>query len=325
MRNLVAYDCTMKALSYALILPVTFVVVSAAQERAGGPPPQAATAPLVKEGATVKLAPHSYAIPDDNAVLVPNVGIVVGSRATLVIDPGMGRRNGEAVLREAQKLRNNAEMYVATTHYHVEHTLGYLGLPNARYVNSKTQEAEFAEEWQRQARLFASRGPAFAELLNTANGRTADVTFDREHTLDLGGVTVRMIVVGPTHTRGDTIFFVEGDSVLYAGDVVMNESFVAANESSSMKAWLAAYDLLEMMGPKAIVPAHGKLGDGTLIPTNRAFMRQIQERAHALKAQGRSVDEVADIVQKEMRARYPTFARANGAAGAARAAYKEAS
>ena len=162
-------------------------------------------------------------------------------------------------------------------------------------------------------------------MLQGATGRKADITFDREHTLDLGGVRVRMLVVGPTHTRGDTIFFVEGDNVLYAGDVVMNESFVAANQNSSMKAWLAAFDALEKMRPKVIVPAHGKLGDGSLIATNRAFMQEIQSRVRALKAQGRSIDEVADTVQKEMQAKHPTFARFNGVAGAARAAYNEAS
>ncbi len=52
--------------------------------------------PIVKENVTVKLAPHTYAIPDGNVGLVPNVGIIVGSRATLVIDPGLGKRNGEA-------------------------------------------------------------------------------------------------------------------------------------------------------------------------------------------------------------------------------------
>ena len=51
--------------------------------------------PLVKENATVKLAAHTYVIPDGNVGLVPNVGIIVGSRGTLVIDPGLGRRNGE--------------------------------------------------------------------------------------------------------------------------------------------------------------------------------------------------------------------------------------
>jgi hypothetical protein len=39
---------------------------------------QRGTAPalLVKENATVKLAAHTYVIPDGNVPLVPNVGIV---------------------------------------------------------------------------------------------------------------------------------------------------------------------------------------------------------------------------------------------------------
>jgi hypothetical protein len=39
--------------------------------------------PLVKDGVTVKAADHTFVIPDGNVGLVPNVGIVVGARATL--------------------------------------------------------------------------------------------------------------------------------------------------------------------------------------------------------------------------------------------------
>ena len=81
-----------------------------------------------------------------------------------------------------------------------------------------------------------------------------------------------MLVVGPTHTRGDTGFFVEGDGVLFAGDVVMNNSFLAANQTSSVKAWLAAFDAFEAMKPRTVVPAHGAVGAGSLIPTQRTIM-----------------------------------------------------
>ena len=99
-------------------------------------------------------------------------------------------------------------------------------------------------------KTFSGRSPMTAELLKDAVGRKADITFERDHILDLGGVRVRFLVVGPTHTRGDTGFFVEGDSVLFSGDVVMNNSFLAANQASSMKAWLAAFDAFEAMKPE---------------------------------------------------------------------------
>jgi glyoxylase-like metal-dependent hydrolase (beta-lactamase superfamily II) len=287
-----------------------------------GPAPD----PIVKEGTTVKLGDHTWAIPDAGVGGVPNVGIIVGTRGTLVIDPGMGRRNGEIVLREVAKVSRNSELFIATTHYHPEHTTGYVAFPaTAKYVNSRTQETEFVESGAGMIQTFASRSAFQTDLLKDAQRRVADITFDKDYLLDLGGVRVRFLMVGPTHTKGDTGFFVEGDNVLFAGDVVMNQSFVAANATtSSVRAWLAAFDAFEAMRPRTIVPAHGQIGDGTLIPTLRAVMVDVQTKARAMKAQGRSVDEVATALQAEVQAKYPMWARLNGVGAAARVAFNEA-
>jgi glyoxylase-like metal-dependent hydrolase (beta-lactamase superfamily II) len=296
-------------------------VLSSAVLAQRGPAPD----PLIKENATVKLASHTYVIPDDNVSLVPNVGIVVGARATLVIDPGLGRRNGETVLREVAKVSKNTELYIASTHFHAEHTTGYTAFPaSAKYVNSTVQEAEFEEGGMKMVQVFSGRSATTAELLKGAARRPAAITFERNYTLDLGGVRVRFVVVGPTHTRGDTAFFVDRDNVLFAGDVVMNNSFLAATAASSMKAWLAAFDTLEALKPQTIVPAHGAVGPGAIIATNRGIMQGVQTRARAMKSEGRTADETATAVQAEFQAQYPGWPRANGLAAAARSAYAEA-
>jgi glyoxylase-like metal-dependent hydrolase (beta-lactamase superfamily II) len=306
--------------SAVLVLAWCVLTPSAMAQR--GPAP----APIIKEGATVKLGTYTYAIPDGGVGGIPNVGIVVGNRATLVIDPGMGRRNGEIVLREVAKVSRHTEVYIASTHFRVEHTTGYVAFPaTARYVNSRVQEAEFAESGMDMVQRFAGRGGAQAELLKDAQRRVADITFDRDYALDLGGVRVRFLVVGPTHTKGDTGFFVEGDNVLFAGDVVMNQSFVAANAmTSSVKAWLAAFDTFGALNPKTIVPAHGVIGDGSSIGTLRAVMMDIQTKTRAMKAQGRTIDDIAMALQAEVQAKYPMWARLNGVGNAARVAYNEA-
>lgn len=281
--------------------------------------------PLVQENATTKVGPHTWVIPDDNVPLVPNVGIVVGTDATLVIDPGLGRRNGDRVLREVAKVSSTRQLFVASTHFHPEHTTGYLAFPpTARYVNSVVQETEWDENGMQMVQAFSKRSPLTMELLKGATRRTADITYERDYTLDLGGVTVRMLVVGPTHTRGDTGFFVEQDRVLFAGDVVMNESFLAASGVTSMKAWLSAFDAFEAWEPTTVVPAHGATGDVGLIADNRAIMLDIQSRARELKAEGRSIEEVAKVVSSELTAKHPDRPRVNGIAAAARAAFNEA-
>ena len=304
--------------SFALAVTCCLLVVSRAQAQRGPAPD-----PLVRENTTVKIADHTYVIPDGNVGLVPNVGIIVGSRATLVIDPGLGRRNGEAVLREVAKVSNNTEVFIASTHFHAEHTTGYLAFPAAaKYINSKVQEAEFAEGGLAQIKTFSGRSPLTAELLKDATARKADITFDRDYALDLGGVRVRFLVVGPTHTRGDTGVFVEGDDVLFAGDVVMNESFLAAGPGSSMKAWLAAFDTFDALSPRTVVPAHGAVGPGTLIAANRKIVTAVRDRALALKADGRTIDDVATTVQAEFQGQHPAWPRATGLAALARSAYE---
>ena len=140
--------------------------------------------PIVKENVTVKVAPHTYVIPDGNVGLVPNVGIIVGTRATLVIDPGLGKRNGEAVLREVAKVSKNTELFVASTHFHAEHTTGIMAFPStAKYLSSTIQEEEFARAGAAQIKTFSGRSPMTAELLKDATLRKADITFERDYLL----------------------------------------------------------------------------------------------------------------------------------------------
>src|SRR5579864_3172703 len=72
---------------------------------------------IVLEGKDLKqLTPHVWAIFGN-----PNIGIVVGSKGTLVVDTGLGKRNGATVDAVVEKLRKGGKLYVATTHFHPEH------------------------------------------------------------------------------------------------------------------------------------------------------------------------------------------------------------
>ncbi|MEP7118147.1 MAG: MBL fold metallo-hydrolase [Acidobacteriota bacterium] len=307
-------------MSIASAVAVLVIPIAALGEGQGLP-----QGPLIREGVTQKVGAHTYVIPDGNVGLVPNVGIIVGATGTLVIDPGLGRKNGETVLREVAKVSKNANLYLATTHFHAEHTTGYGAFPpNARYVNSTIQEEEFAQDGMAMVKMFSGRSPVNAELLADAARRPAAITFDRDYELDLGGVVVKMVAVGPTHTRGDTGFFVAGDNVLFTGDVVMNESFLAAGAVTSVKAWLTAFDTFAAMKPTTIVPSHGAMGPGAIIAANREIVSGVQARVRELKAQGRPIEEVGETVQKEFQAMHPAWPRANGLVALARSAFSEA-
>ncbi len=295
-------------------LAVLFLTGTAlfAQQPAQAPPP------LIKENATVKVSPHVWVIPDGNVQAVPNVGIIVGNRATLVVDTGLGMRNGQAVLREVAKVSRNTELYLVTTHFHPEHAGGTAAFPaTAKYIVSQAQQRDLDELAPAMAAQFAARTPAMGELLRGVQFRRGDISFDKEHTLDLGGVNVRILAVGPTHTRGDTVVWVDGEGVIFAGDVIMNQTILAYGQYSSTQAWMAAFVQLALLRPAdrekpaIVVPSHGAIGDANLIAYQRGFLQAVQARVRELKGQGQTEAQVVPAVTAELQGRYTYWAANN--------------
>jgi len=287
---------------------------------------QAQPPPLVQENKTVKVSDHVYVIPDGRVNLVPNIGIIVGTRATLIVDAGMGPRNGQAVLRELAKVNKNTELYFTTTHFHPEHMTGGQAFPaNTIVIRPEVQQEEVDRKQPEFIHNFSQRTPEMKALLQDVKPRAPDIVFDREAKLDLGGVTVRLLWLGPAHTRGDNFVFVEEDGVLFTGDVVTNRFFpIFPDADASGKNWLAILDQLDELHTRTIVPGHGEVGDTVLIGTERTYLKAVQSRVTELKAQGKSADESAKLLSVEFRAKYPDWDNPGWVGDAVKRYYAEA-
>lgn len=306
----------MRTRSMAVLILATGILVTPAAAQRGPLQP-----PLIKEGVTERVSEHVYAIPDGSVPLVPNVAIIVGSKGTLVVDTGLGARNGEAIMREVAKVRKGGDLYLAVTHFHPEHDLGAGGFPAAtKMLRSRDQVADIDEFGLETAKRFASFSPDTGELLKGVEFRKADQLFDKELTIDLGGARVRLMAMGPNHTRGDIAFWVEPDNVLVSGDVVMTTMPGFSSPYSRLSTWLQSLNRFEQLKPVRIVPSHGPIGDTSMITRWKTLMTTVQARAAELKKQGRTLDDSVKMIQDELQDRYPR----NGLAGAARAAYNEA-
>ena len=286
--------------------------------------------PMIKQDAARKVAEHTFVILDDNVGMVPNVGIVIGERATLIVDTGLGERNGAIVLAEARKLGDNTQFYLTATHFHPEHDLGATAFPDdAQMVRWRIQQTEAEEQGQQMIERFSSFSPLNAELLSGAHFRPVDTLFDDEVRLDLGGVHVRVKGVGPNHTRGDTVMFVEEDRVLFTGDVVMSVFPSASGQAGSIDKWLANMTEFEALAPAVVVPAHGRLGDLQSIRRYREYFTAVRDETRAAKRQGQSVEAAQQSVAPSIAQRFPDLAPATGQPtgrinAAIQAAYREA-
>ena len=110
-------------------------------------------------------------------------------------------RNGAAVYEVAKKLAGTKVLYLATTHVHPEHDLGAQAFPDTtKLIRSTDQEKDIAEFGLQLAKVFASRSAINAELLKDADFRKADITFERDYDLDLGGVRAKLTAMGHVWT-----------------------------------------------------------------------------------------------------------------------------
>ena len=262
--------------------------------------------PLVRVEKLEKLSAHVSIIPDGGVHFVPNVGFILGDKALLVVDTGMGARNGAAVARVAARLAGKRRIYLVTTHVHPEHDLGAEAFPaNITMIRSEGQEKDIAEYGLSLAETFSGMSKVNAELLRGARFRPADITFAHGLDLDLGSLRVRLLDFGPNHTRGDTGVWIEADRVLFAGDVAMRNPPAFASPSSTYAHWKQTLDRVEALKPAIIVPSHGPVGGLEFVAGYRTFFQEVQERTAAARKAGRTVDQAIAEITQALAERYP--------------------
>ena len=275
---------------------------------------------MLPENSVTRVSEHVYAI-----VGFPNIGIVVGDRATLVVDTGLGARNGAIVVKQAEKLAKAPNLYLTTTHFHPEHAMGEQAFPpRTVIIRPAVQQDEMNQHATEMLELFRGFSAQSKELLADVKLRPPDITFDKELKLDLGGVTARLMWLGPAHTRGDELIFVLEDSVLLPGDIVQDKIVPnMPSDDASVKGWLAILDRLEPLKPRFVVPDHGALGDGSLIAKERAFLADLQSRSLELKRQGKSADQASAIVTAEFKTKYSGWESMGPVSNVVRRVYAE--
>jgi glyoxylase-like metal-dependent hydrolase (beta-lactamase superfamily II) len=254
---------------------------------------------------TVKVSDHVWAI-----IGFPNVGIIVGEHATLVVDTGLGRRNGATVAKVAKALAPHNRLFLTTTHFHPEHSAGVLGFPpETLLIRAQVQQDEMDHRGEEMVQMFAGRNDFWKSLLQGEQLRAPDETFDRELRLDLGGgVTARLLWLGAAHTKGDELVFVDPDKTLISGDVIQNK--VGPNifgEGGTASSWIAAVEAAAKLGAQHVLPDHSPIGDGSMVEQERAFLVEVRGRALELKRQGDTADQAGQQITTEFKQKYPDW------------------
>ena len=278
-------------------------------------PTTAPPAPLI-ENEPVEVAEGVYVIPDGRVPLVPNVGIVRGSRGTLVVDTGMGPRNGVAVRRHAERLAGGQPLFLTLTHFHPEHGYGAQAfVDGAVSVYNREQLEELRQKGAGYLELFKTFGDTVAEQLEGVELVEPQVVYDGAAELDLGGRTAQLRTFGLAHTRGDQVVFLPEQRILFAGDLVEEKCFAIFpwfppdDVDVDGDRWIATLEELERLEPEIVVPGHGAVGGVEVIVAAREYLELLRAETRRLAGDGLTEDEVAAELDRSLRALHPDWAQ----------------
>jgi glyoxylase-like metal-dependent hydrolase (beta-lactamase superfamily II) len=265
--------------------------------------------PLIPEVPPQQIAERVWVFGDERINLVPNIGVVVGDDAALVVDTGMGRRNGERLLERVREL-SDKPLLLTLTHFHPEHGWGAQAFKGvATIVYNRAQREELEEKFGPFVELFSSFGPEIAELLADVRLARPDVVYSGgDAELDLGGVTVQLSYHGPAHTRGDQLVLLPSERVLFAGDLVENRFFpILPDEDAHGSEWIALLERMEVLEATTVVPGHGEVGEAALIGDVREYLEYVRRRVNEAVASDTSLEDAKLQLVPEIRSRYATW------------------
>jgi glyoxylase-like metal-dependent hydrolase (beta-lactamase superfamily II) len=264
--------------------------------------------PVVQVSGAVEIASGVLVIPNNDVGLVPNIGVISGTDAVLVVDTGLGVANASDVLAFASEVARGRRLYLTTTHFHPEHAFG-ASVFEGSYVVNRAQADDLRRKGSGYLEMFRGFGGAVAERLAAAIVPVPDVVFDGVHTLDLGGRTAVLRPTGRGHTLGDQVVEVPDAGVLFTGDLAETGQFAIFpwfpphDTDVSGLSWIGVLDRLIAAGPRIVVPGHGTAGGQDVLHGVRDYLRELRDETWRRRDSPDVVAEVRDVLV----GRYPEW------------------
>ncbi|ADD43155.1 MBL fold metallo-hydrolase [Stackebrandtia nassauensis] len=271
--------------------------------------------PVVDTGHAQELARDLVVIPNGGVGLVPNIGVIGGTRAVLVVETGLGPRNAEKVLGFAAEYAKGRELFLTTTHFHPEHAFGARTFADeATYLVNSAQAKNLTDKGQSYLEMFRGLGAPIARQLEGVELASPDVVYDEEYELDLGGRVVRMRATGRGHSLGDQVVTVPDADVLFTGDLAEAGQFAIFpwfppyDVDVSGLRWIAVMRRLIATGPKVVVPGHGEVSGPRLLADVRDYLELLRDETWIRRDSAMPPDTIVAEVEALMIERYPQWA-----------------
>ena len=235
-----------------------------------------------------------------------NAGLITDSGEALLVDTLFDLKLTADMLSEMRRATRDAERIetVVNTHANGDHCYGNQLVEGAAFVASEATALELEtvtpamlKQMVEAADSFGAAGAFFVEAFGPFDFSNIEVpppteTFSGQQTRHVGDKEVRLIEVGPAHTRGDVLVHVPEDRAIYTGDILFIEGTPILWEGP-VGNWVAACDLIESLDVETIVPGHGPLTDKAGVRGVRDYLTFVAAEARTRYDAGMAAQDAA--------------------------------
>ncbi|MER7922478.1 MULTISPECIES: MBL fold metallo-hydrolase [unclassified Streptomyces] len=254
-------------------------------------------------------------VPDGRVQLVPNIGVIGGRDAVLVVETGLGPRNAEKVLEFAAEYAKGRRIYLTTTHFHPEHAFGAQTFTGeATFLVNRAQAEDLKVKGAGYLDMFRGLGAPVARQLEGVVLPEPDLVYDDAYDLELGGRVVQLRATGRAHSKGDQVVRVPDAGVLFTGDLVEAGQFAIFpwfppyDTDVSGTRWIAVMERLAGEGARVVVPGHGGVGGPELLADVRDYLRLLRDETWVRRDSAMSEATIVEEVRALMVERHPEWA-----------------
>ena len=236
-----------------------------------------------------------------------NNGVIIGSRAALVIDAGINGEVSRQIQEVVAALSDTPLRYLVNTTYHGDHTFGnYAFGDDVLIISSALNRASMTnldvEKGFRSRNLYGNEDA----IADVTEWRRPDVAFDDYCEVDLGDRVVELYHFGPGNGVGDVIVYEPVTKTAWTGNFLpragVGPMLLEGGPGPYIESLEKMRDTLEVT---TVVCGHGPMGDGPdAIDTMIEYLRGLQSSVTEAMRAGRALETTVE--QSDLPERFAT-------------------
>ncbi|WP_317205049.1 MBL fold metallo-hydrolase [Janthinobacterium sp.] len=258
-----------------------------------------------KKTSFIKLSDNAYAYTAEGD---PNSGVIIGDDGVMVIDTTATPIMAQALIKHIRSVTDLPIKYVVLSHYHAVRVLGasaYFAEGAEQIIASRGTYEMIVERGAQDMQSEIERFPRLFSGVESVPGLTwPTMVFEKEMTIYMGKLEVKLMQIGMGHTKGDTIAWLPAQKICFSGDLVEYDA-AAYTGDAQLEEWPATLEALRALGAEQLIPGRGpalmtpaQVNAG--IDYTKDFVTTLLGAAKEAVAAGSTLKEAMALVRSKM-------------------------